>query len=123
MDAIVRETKFTSPHIQTAARAFADRYMKSQGSSFGHAIGLEVHDVGAGRPADGTPAVLRPGQLFTIEPPLRVPEEGLAMRLEDALLVTERGYENLSAFVPLEIADIETLMREPGISALVRGRR
>lgn len=123
MDAIVRETKFTSPHIQTAARAFADRYMKSQGSSFGHSIGLEVHDVGAGRPADGTPAVLRPGQLFTIEPPLRVPEEGLAMRLEDALLVTERGYENLSAFVPLEIADIETLMREPGISALVRGRR
>ena len=33
-------------------------------------------------------------------------KEGLAMRLEDALLVTERGYVNLSAFVPLEIADI-----------------
>jgi Xaa-Pro aminopeptidase len=123
MDAIVRETTFTSPYIQAAARAFADRYMKSQGSSFGHSIGLEVHDVGAGRPADGAPVVLKPGQLFTIEPALRVPEEGLAMRLEDALLVTERGYENLSAFVPLEIADIEQLMREPGISALVRQRR
>ena len=123
MDAIVRETTFTSPHIQAAARAFADRYMKSQGSSFGHSIGLEVHDVGAGRPADGAPVVLMPGQLFTIEPALRVAEEGLAMRLEDALLVTERGVENLSAFVPLEIAAIETLMREPGISALVRQRR
>jgi Xaa-Pro aminopeptidase len=123
MDAIVRATKFTSPHIQTAARAFADRYMKSQGSSFGHSIGLEVHDVGAGRPADGAPAVLRPGQLFTIEPAFRVPELGLAMRLEDALLVTERGFENLSGFVPVEIADVETLMREPGISALARRRR
>ena len=40
---------------------------------------------------------------------------GLAMRLEDALLVTPTGYENLSAFVPLEIAAIEKLMTEPGI--------
>jgi Xaa-Pro aminopeptidase len=61
--------------------------------------------------------------LFTIEPALQVPEEGLAMRLEDALLVTEKGYENLSAFVPLEIADIERLMREPGISQLIRERK
>jgi Xaa-Pro aminopeptidase len=123
MDAFVRETRFATPQIQAAARAFADRYMKSQGSSFGHSIGLEVHDVGAGRPPEGAPVMLRPGQLFTIEPPLQVPELDLAIRLEDALLVTERGYENLSAFVPLEIADIEKLMREPGISALIRQRR
>lgn len=61
--------------------------------------------------------------LFTIEPALQVPEEGLAMRFEDALLVTEKGYENLSAFVPLEIADIEKLMHEPGISQLIRERK
>jgi len=66
---------------------------------------------------------LLPGQLFTIEPALLVPEEGLAMRLEDALLVTPTGYENLSAFVPLEMAAIEKLMAEPGISALLKGRR
>lgn len=42
------------------------------------------------------------------------------MRLEDALLVTPAGYENLSAFVPLEIGAIEKLMAEPGISALIR---
>ena len=47
----------------------------------------------------------------------------LAMRLEDALLVTEKSYENLSAFVPHEIADIEKLMREPGISRLIRERK
>jgi Xaa-Pro aminopeptidase len=38
------------------------------------------------------------------------------MRLEDVILITETGYENLSAFVPVEIADIEKLMAEPGLS-------
>jgi Xaa-Pro aminopeptidase len=45
------------------------------------------------------------------------------MRLEDALLVTESGVENLSACVPLEIAAIEKLMAEPGISALIKSRK
>ena len=123
MDEIVETTTFKSAPVQAAAQRFADRYKNSQGTSFGHSIGMEVHDVGRGRPADGTPVTLVPGMLFTIEPALQVPEEGLAMRLEDALLVTEKGYENLSAFVPLEIADIEKLMREPGISRLIRERK
>jgi Xaa-Pro aminopeptidase len=123
MDAAIQSMTFQSPHIRAAAQRFANQYKASQGSSFGHSIGLEVHDVGRGRPPEGTPVTLLPGQLFTIEPALLVPEEGLAMRLEDALLVTPTGYENLSAFVPLEIAAIEKLMTEPGISALLKGRR
>jgi Xaa-Pro aminopeptidase len=123
MQAIVAGTSFTSPQIKAAAAAFANRYATSTGNSFGHGIGLEVHDVGAGRPPAGTPVTLAPGQLFTIEPALQVPELGLAMRLEDALLVTETGYENLSAFVPLDIAAIERLMTEPGITALIKARR
>jgi Xaa-Pro aminopeptidase len=80
---------------------------------------MEVHDVGRGL----TQAVgLVPGQMFTIEPAFRVPEENLAMRLEDALLVTAKGYENLSAFVPIEVGDIEKLMTEPGISQLLKKR-
>ena len=119
MDAIVAGFTFTNPHVKAAAQQFADRYKASRGNSFGHAIGMEVHDVGRGTlQAVG----LVPGQMFTIEPPFRVPEENLAMRLEDALLVTDKGYENLSAFVPLEVADIEKLMREPGISQLLRKR-
>jgi Xaa-Pro aminopeptidase len=39
------------------------------------------------------------------------------MRIEDVILITEKGHENLSAFVPIEIADIEALMREPGVGA------
>ncbi len=123
MQAIVASTTFSSSQIQAAALAFANRYAASTGSSFGHSIGLEVHDVGRGRPPEGTPVMLSPGQLFTIEPALHVPELGLSMRLEDALLVTDTDYENLSAFVPLEIAAIEKLMTEPGITALLKGRR
>ena len=61
---------------------------------------------------------LQPGELFTIEPAIQIPDESLAMRIEDVILITEKGFENLSAFVPIEIADIEKLMREPGLSDL-----
>jgi Xaa-Pro aminopeptidase len=119
MDDVIAKFQFANPRIKAAAQQFAGRYKASRGTSFGHAIGMEVHDVGRG----GLQSVgLVPGQMFTIEPAFRVPEENLAMRLEDALLVTEKGFENLSAFVPLEVADIEKLMKEPGISQLIRKR-
>jgi Xaa-Pro aminopeptidase len=51
--------------------------------------------------------------IFTIEPMLRLPEEHVAVRLEDMLLITEQGYENLSGSVPIEIADIERFMAGP----------
>jgi Xaa-Pro aminopeptidase len=47
---------------------------------------------------------------------MQIPDEHVGIRLEDMLLITENGYENLSAFVPVEIADIEKLMAEPGLS-------
>jgi Xaa-Pro aminopeptidase len=64
-----------------------------------------VHDVG------GLQApTFEPGRIFTIEPEMRLEGEHQGVRLEDMILITERGYENLSAFVPIEIADIEKLM-------------
>jgi Xaa-Pro aminopeptidase len=54
--------------------------------------------------------------VFTIEPAMTIADERMSMRLEDMLLVTETGIENLSAFVPIEIADVEKLMRQPGLS-------
>jgi Xaa-Pro aminopeptidase len=71
---------------------------------------MEVHDVRL--PTE----TLEPGQLFTIEPAMTIPDEHIGIRLEDVILITETGYENLSAFVPVEIADIEKLMAEPGLS-------
>ena len=110
MDAILASYKFTDPKIKAAATQFVDRYRNSRSNSLGHTIGLEVHDVLLAS------ETLEPGALFTIEPAMKIPELNLGLRLEDVILITETGYENLSAFVPIEIADIEKLMAEPGLS-------
>jgi len=104
MDAIMAGYKFTDPKIKEAATRFVERYRASKANSLGHTIGLEVHDVRLPTPT------LEPGQLFTIEPAMTIPDERLGIRLEDVILMTESGYENMSAFVPVEIADIEKLM-------------
>jgi Xaa-Pro aminopeptidase len=70
---------------------------------------MEVHDVTA--PYD----VLKPGMIFTIEPALTIPDDRVYIRLEDMILITETGYENMSASLPVEIADIEKAMAEDGL--------
>jgi Xaa-Pro aminopeptidase len=111
MDAAMAAYAFTEPKIKEAAARFVDGYRTRAGSSLGHFVGLEVHDVGVGHD------VLRPGVVFTIEPALTIPDDQVYVRLEDVILVTDRGYENLSAFVPLEMAEIEKVMAEPGLNA------
>src|SRR5947199_3551217 len=102
--------KFTDPKIKDAATKFVDRYRNSRANSLGHTVGMEVHDV-----RNPTPT-LEPGQLFTIEPAMQIADEHVGIRLEDMILITESGYENLSAFVPVEIADIEKMMTKHGLS-------
>jgi Xaa-Pro aminopeptidase len=114
MDQAMAELQFTDTRIREAALRFIDRYRKSTATSLGHTIGMEVHDVT--RRLDS----LQAGQVFTIEPPMPIPELGLGLRLEDAILVTETGCEILSAFVPIDIEAIEKVMREPALGA---GRR
>jgi Xaa-Pro aminopeptidase len=110
MDAVMANFKFTDPKIKEAATRFVERYRASKANSLGHTIGMEVHDVRL------PTQTLEPGQIFTIEPAMTIPDEHIGMRLEDVILITETGYENLSAFAPIEIADIEKLMAEPGLS-------
>ena len=110
MDAVMAGYAFTDAAIRDAATAFVQRYRTSRSNSLGHTIGMEVHDV---RLASD---VLLPGDIFTIEPAMNLAGERVGLRLEDVILVTETGYENLSAFVPVEIADIERLMAQPGLS-------
>ncbi len=104
MDAIMASYQFTDDHIKNAAVKFVDTYRNSRANSLGHNVGLEVHDV------RNPTQTLEPGQIFTIEPEMRIEEEHQGIRLEDMLLITDTGYENLSAFVPIEISDIERLM-------------
>src|SRR5262249_27655902 len=108
MDAAMAAYPFSDAAIRAAAAQSVDGY-RTRGTvtSLGHAVGMEVHDVG------GPPPTLEPGMIFTIEPAMQLPDEHLGIRLEDMILITDAGYENLSASVPIEIGDIERTMKEP----------
>lgn len=69
-----------------------------------HHIGLDVHDVGPYR-------TIEAGMVFTCEPGIYIPEEGLGCRLENDYLITENGNINLTGAMPIEIEAIETLMQ------------
>ena len=114
MDAVLGAAAFANPKTRDAAVRFVDGYRRSAASgraSLGHMVGMEVHDVTAPMP-DG----LVPGMVFTIEPAMTILEDRVYVRLEDMILITPTGYENLSAFVPAETAEIEKLMAEPGLA-------
>jgi len=75
-----------------------------------HPVGLAVHDVGNYK--DRT---LLPGMVFSIDPMIWVPEERLYIRMEDVVVVTEDGVENLSGNLAMELDDIERLIKEEGV--------
>jgi Xaa-Pro aminopeptidase len=115
MDAIMAKYPFTDAKIKQAATDFVERYRDNRANSLGHTVGMEVHDV-----RNPTPT-LEPGQIFTIEPAMQIADEHVGIRLEDMLLITDSGYENLSAFVPVEVDAIEKLMTRHGLSdAMIR---
>ena len=70
----------------------------------GHPIGLDVHDVG------DTTKPMQAGWVMTVEPGIYIPEEKLAVRLENTVLVTDKGPVNLMADIPIEADEIEKLM-------------
>jgi Xaa-Pro aminopeptidase len=112
MDTIMASYRFTDDRIKTAAVKFVDGFRaRKQANGLGHNVGLEVHD-----PGGLQSETLEPGRIFTIEPQFRIEEERLGVRLEDMILITETGYENLSQFVPIEVKDIEKLMTQRGLS-------
>jgi len=71
----------------------------------GHSLGLGVHDLA---PLDGP---LAPGWVMTVEPGIYVPEEGIGIRLENDLLVTNAGAIDLASDVPIEPDDVERMVR------------
>ncbi len=77
---------------------------------FQHPVGMAVHDVGMIRGVK-----LEPGMVFTIDPMIWIPEERLYVRIEDVAVVTEKGVENYSAFVPSKLEDIERTIAEEGL--------
>jgi Xaa-Pro aminopeptidase len=106
MDAVFARTKFSKPEYEKAAREL----VSGGGGVFSHGVGLAVHDVGG---YQGGP--LKPGQVFSIDPQLWVRSDGLYVRYEDTIVVTDKGYENFTDFLPAELDALEKLTREKGI--------
>ena len=93
---VVERTRFSKDIYEAAARrALTFPYHMS------HCVGMAVHDVGHYRGK-----TLQPGTVFALDPQMWVPEEKLYIRVEDTVLVTDTGIENLTADAPLELEDV-----------------
>jgi len=106
MEPIFAKTRFSRPIYEQAARKLVD----TGGGVFSHPVGMAVHDDGgySDRP-------LQPGVVFSVDPQLRVPEENLYIRYEDVVVVTEKGFENFTDFLPSALEEIERAVRGDGI--------
>lgn len=99
-----------------ANEAYKPFYMHSSG----HWLGLDVHDCGRYR-LNQAWRKLEPGMVLTVEPGLYIPDNiagvdacwwNIGVRIEDDILVTNTGYENLTAKLPVEIDALEALICE-----------
>jgi len=89
-------------------------YFSRMRGGFGHYVGMATHDV------TGGPQVLKPGMVFANEPMVIYAAENLGVRVEDTVLITETGCENLTAGIPRTVKDIEELMKKPGITQVLK---
>lgn len=98
----------------------ANEHRKYYPHGIGHWLGMDVHDAGLYY-IKGEARPIEAGMCFTIEPGLYIPADdksapaelrGIGVRIEDNILVTANGCENMTTDVPKEISDIEKLMAE-----------
>ena len=76
--------------------------------SIGHSLGMDTHDI-------ETPhrdITFEPGVVFTVEPGIYIKEEGIGIRIEDDILVTEDGAINLSSDIIKTVDEIEAFMKK-----------
>ncbi|PEM35727.1 aminopeptidase P family protein [Bacillus toyonensis] len=76
-----------------------------------HFLGLDTHDVGTYKER-----VLEEGMVITIEPGLYIEEESIGIRIEDDILVTKDGYENLSKDIIRTVEEIEGFMSNNNVN-------
>lgn len=92
-----------------------ERYKAFFMHSTGHYLGMDVHDVGS-YSLNGKPRPFDPGVVVTIEPGIYIARDntdvpveyrGIGVRIEDDILITASGAENLTASIPKSVVDVE----------------
>ena len=87
----------------------------------GHHLGLDTHDaVKATWDEKADFDFLRPGNVITVEPGIYIPSgsdapkkyQGIGVRIEDDILITNRGNDNLTSALIKEVSDIENMMKK-----------
>ncbi|MCO5144510.1 MAG: aminopeptidase P N-terminal domain-containing protein [Oligoflexia bacterium] len=95
------------------------KYAKFYPHNTSHWLGMDVHDCGAYFDENKNSITLEEGNVLTIEPGIYIPSDqndvpkeywGIGIRIEDDILVTANGHENLTANCPKEIAEIEAIV-------------
>jgi len=85
-----------------------------------HWIGLDIHDVGP----SSRETILQPGMVLASDPAIRIRDEnGVVIdgnKVENTVLITEDGCENLTYLVPRTIEEIEKIMAEKGITDILK---
>ncbi|KAK3023332.1 hypothetical protein RJ639_043519, partial [Escallonia herrerae] len=89
-------------------------YHRLNPTCIGHYLGMDVHDCSS----IGYDRTLKPGVVITIEPGVYIPShfpcpgryQGIGIRIEDEVLITDSGYEVLTGSLPKEIEHIESLL-------------
>lgn len=115
---------FSAPHfaaVEVINKGLAKLGLIEEGQSHSyfphgtsHYLGLDVHD-------SGTRGPFKPNTVITVEPGIYIPENspcdpkwwGIAVRIEDDILITEGDPVNLSALAPRSVEDIEAMMAQP----------
>ena len=93
--------------------------MTRGGGGCSHYVGMAVHDVG------GSPRriPLKEGMVFACDILAVFPEENMGVRVEDTVLITKDGCENLTPGLPRSIDEIEALMENKGIVQILKDKK
>lgn len=95
------ETRLDDLGLRKEGRGVRDYYYHG----VSHSLGLDTHDICTERER-----TLQPGMVITVEPGLYIEEEGIGVRIENDVLITENGCIDLSVDIPKTVEEIETLM-------------
>ena len=117
----------TVKSLQEAAAPVYARYgyakeFEATGRYVGHFVGLSVHDV-VDLVGEAATKPFVAGTVFNVEPVLEIPERKIHIRLEDTIVVTATGADNLTAAVPADIEPLYALIRQRGVNSETRRER